>query len=246
MCLGSRKVENLSMGMSLHHQSKGAGRAVLRTDRWSAGLLCFANDATYRPGKQNMTAGCLSRLPLLTPGDDSEVPDMVAAVFQESVHAVSSQNSLQPVRHDLNWHNLDTDSVQKQRLRELYWWPIMDIYVHNMIASCVLCQYTDRNAKTAPSPLVPVDLPNGPWQKVGSDISGPFEHAKWDCRYSITLTDCYSKWPEVAFACTVTADEVVQFLATVFSREGNSYTLVSDNGCQFTSHAIATFLRERD
>ena len=35
-----------------------------------------------------MTADCLSGLPLPTTGDASEVPDMVAAVFLESLHAI--------------------------------------------------------------------------------------------------------------------------------------------------------------
>lgn len=117
----------------------------------------------------------------------------------------------------------------KQRLCELYWWPKMDNFVHNVIASCVSCQYSDKTANTAPPPLIPVDLPNGPWEKVGIDITGPFECAKWDCRYAITLIDYYSKWPEVAFAPTVTTDVVIQFLTTVFSREGNPSHLVSVN-----------------
>lgn len=69
--------------------SKGTGRAGLRIARWSARLFCFTYDDTYRTGKQNMTADCLSRLPLPAAGDASEVPDMVAGVFQESLHPVS-------------------------------------------------------------------------------------------------------------------------------------------------------------
>lgn len=80
----------------------------------------------------------------------------------------------------------------------------------------------------------------------GDQVTSPFERATWDCRYAITLTDYYSKWPEVAFASTVTTEVITCFLATVFSREGNPTYLASDNGCQFTSHEFATFLRERE
>jgi len=107
----------------------------------------------------------------------------------------------------------------------------MDTYVQIMIASCVPCQYT--------ATLIPVDHPNGPWEKVGIDITGPFEHAIWDCRYVLTLTDYYSKWPEVAFAPTVNTEVIIQFLTTVFSWEGNFSYIVSDNGCQLPSHAFA-------
>ncbi len=66
--------------------SKGTGRAGLRIARWSARLLCFTYDVTYHPGKHNVTADCL---PCSTTGDASEEPDIVAAVFQEALHAVS-------------------------------------------------------------------------------------------------------------------------------------------------------------
>lgn len=134
----------------------------------------------------------------------------------------------------------------KQRLRELYWWPHMDKCVETMIGSCVPCQCNDKTANTEPAPLTPVELPGGPWEKVAIDITSPFECATWDCRYAITLTYYYSKWPEVAFVSTVTTDMVIRFLGTVFSREGNPSCLVSDNGCQFTSHEFANFLRERE
>ena len=97
------------------------------------------------------------------------------------------------------------------------------------------CQYKDKTAKTAPAPLTTVELPDGPWEKVAIDITGPFERATWDCRYAIALTEYYSKWPEVAFVSTVTTEVIIRFLTSVFSCEENpSY------------HAFATFLRERE
>lgn len=133
----------------------------------------------------------------------------------------------------------------KQRLRDLYWWPRMDYEVHSSIASCSACQSCDKTARTCPAPLQPVDLPDGPFQKVAIDIVGPFERATQDCRFAITMVDYYSKWPEVAFTSNVTTNTVTKFLASVFAREGNPLTLVSDNGPQFVSSAFADFLTER-
>ena len=62
--------------------TKGIRRAGMRVARWSARLLCFDYDVIYRPGSQNYTADCLSRLPLHAPADstlDAE-PEMVAQV----------------------------------------------------------------------------------------------------------------------------------------------------------------------
>lgn len=133
----------------------------------------------------------------------------------------------------------------KQRLRELYWFPGMDALVRSEVSDCTLCPKMDKSARVCEAPLQPVPLPEGPWRKLGIDIVGPFETAKWDCKFAITLTDYYSKWPEVAFASTVTTETVVAFLRSVFSRYGNPESLVTDNGPQFTSAAFATFLKDQ-
>ncbi|KAL1252640.1 hypothetical protein QQF64_017333 [Cirrhinus molitorella] len=118
--------------------------------------------------------------------------------------------------------------------------------VETLIASSVTYQLNHKMAKPAPLPLIPVELPSSQWEKIAIDIMGPFEAASWDCRYGITLFVYFSKWPEVAFAPQVTADAVINFLHTVFSREGNMHCLVSDNGPQLTSSALADFLKEHN
>jgi len=46
--------------------SYGLGRAGMRIAHWSACLLSFNYEIVYKPGHQNVTADCLSRLPLPT------------------------------------------------------------------------------------------------------------------------------------------------------------------------------------
>ncbi|XP_023806938.1 uncharacterized protein K02A2.6-like [Oryzias latipes] len=133
----------------------------------------------------------------------------------------------------------------KQRLRDLYWFPGMDALVLSQVTECSLCQQTDKSAKVFQAPLQPVPLPEGPWEKLGLDIVGPFESATWDCKFAITLTDYYSKWPEVAFAPSVNSETVIQILSGLFCRYGNPECLVTDNGPQFTSASFSSFLRDK-
>lgn len=286
--------------------TKGMNRAGMRIARWSARLLCFDYDVVYRPGSQNYTADCLSRLPL--PATLDHVPDvdpeMVAQIsanlsalpitdfdsacsscpeltdlraqmekgWPASIKSVS--DTLAPyykIRDELSTYNnyilrgtrlIAPHSVRhalielaheghqgmvrtKQRLRDLYWWPKMDSQVQAAVTSCVLCQSNDKTAQTHPAPLQPVPLPDGPWKKLGLDIIGPFDTAIPSCRFAITLTDYYSKWPELAFSHAVTTNDVTQFLSSVFSRHGNPENIVTDNGTQFTSEAFASFLQNR-
>ncbi len=75
----------------------------------------------------------------------------------------------------------------------------MDAQVLIDIQACQLYQSNDKTAKPHLAPLQSLTLLEGPWQKVSMDIIWPFKTAASDCRYAITVTDCCSKWPEVAF-----------------------------------------------
>lgn len=121
----------------------------------------------------------------------------------------------------------------------------MDDLVHTVLSSCTICQACDKTARTSPAPLQPVEFPGGPFQHVAVDIVGPFESGAYDGRFTITLTDYFSQWPEVAFTPTVTTVTVVVFLASVFARKGNPCLITTDNGPQLASSAFADFLRER-
>jgi len=102
------------------------------------------------------------------------------------------------------------------------------------ISACVMCQTNGKCAKTHAALLQPVPLPDGPWQKVGIDIVGPFESANWDCRYVATyvplLIDCDTKWLEVVFTCSITTTAITTFLSTELAQFSNPAELVSDNG----------------
>ena len=65
--------------------SKGTVRAGMLIARWAARLLCFNYDVIYRPGAQNCTADCLSRLPLPASDEDcmDAEPEFVAFMSPE-------------------------------------------------------------------------------------------------------------------------------------------------------------------
>ena len=61
----------------------------MRVARWSARLLCFDYDIVYRPGSQNYTADCLSRLPLPLPADPfADVEPELLAQISSTLHAL--------------------------------------------------------------------------------------------------------------------------------------------------------------
>lgn len=72
----------------------------------------------------------------------------------------------------------------KQRLHELYWWPHMDAMVSDLIKTCTACQMNDKPARTY---AAPVELPQGPFQKVAVDVVGPGYTRLSLCHYATGL-----------------------------------------------------------
>lgn len=129
-------------------------------------------------------------------------------------------------------------------IRDKYWWPRMSQEIKERIQHCTVCNSTDKTAKRAPAPLQPVEFPKQPWEKLGLDIVGPVEHAPPSQRFFLVLIDYHSKWPEVQPVASVTSTTVINFLKTVFAREGLPCEIVSDNGVQFVSHEFQEFLHQ--
>ncbi len=58
----------------------------------------------------------------------------------------------------------------------------------------------------------------------------------------LVVMDAHSKWPEVAIMKSTSADKTIEKLGEMFSRFRPPVQFVSDNGPQFISHEMATFL----
>ena len=135
----------------------------------------------------------------------------------------------------------------KQLLRDLAWWPGMAKAAAALVTDCPTCSTKDAvlSQQARPAPMQAVELPDRPWKKLAIDIVGPIPDTLPGARYAITVTDYYSKWPEVALTGSVTTDDVISFLSQLWSREGFCDELISDNGPQFTSDQFEKYLTDR-
>lgn len=134
----------------------------------------------------------------------------------------------------------------KQRLRRYYWWPSMDRHVLEYMDACSVCHHLDKTAKVATQPLTTTELPKGPWERVAIDIRGPDNSMPHHSRFQVVLIDYFSKWVEVMMTNDTSTRRIIEFLRTGFYREGNPFTLISDNGVQFISREFEDFLKSRD
>lgn len=67
--------------------SKGQGRAGMRIARWSSRLLSFNYDIQFKPGRDNVTADCLSRLPL--PSSEPSLEDDIEVALTSALTAIT-------------------------------------------------------------------------------------------------------------------------------------------------------------
>jgi hypothetical protein len=51
-----------------------------------------------------------------------------------------------------------------------FWWPTIRSYVNSYIDGCDLCQRTKTRTTVARGPLMPLEIPQGPWQSISYDL----------------------------------------------------------------------------
>lgn len=122
-----------------------------------------------------------------------------------------------------------------RRARELIFWPGMSSEIRQYIESCNVC--ASSASRQAPEPLYMHDIPDRPWQKVGTDI---FTIKRRD--YLVTV-DYFSQFIEVDYLPVSDSETIVYKLKSHFARHGIPTTLISDNGPQFTAEHFQQFTR---
>ncbi|UYV73868.1 K02A2.6-like [Cordylochernes scorpioides] len=114
----------------------------------------------------------------------------------------------------------------RERAKGSVWWPWITSEIEEMVRTCPMCieERTNRH-----QPLLPSELPNCPWEKVGVDlftIKG---------QNYLLITDYYSRYPEIARLEDMTSASVIVHCKSIFARHGIPLEVRSDNGPQFGS-----------
>ena len=94
--------------------------------------------------------------------------------------------------------------------------------------------------KTSPprrQPMIPTELPDYPWQKVGTDLF----HFK-GVTY-LLVVDYFSRYPEITKLTSTTSLDIINALKSTFSRYGIPEMVMSDNGPQYSSQEFRDFAK---
>ncbi|CAB4033003.1 retrotransposon-like family member retr-1 [Paramuricea clavata] len=127
----------------------------------------------------------------------------------------------------------------KSRARQAVYWPGINHELTVLVSQCATC--TNHRNRQQKETLIPHDVPDQPWVKVGTDLFSL--HG----RDYLIVVDYHSKFFEVAhIAKPVEAPAVVREMKKIFSRHGIPQTVFSDNGPQYTAASFKLFSREWD
>ena len=122
----------------------------------------------------------------------------------------------------------------RDRARQSVWWPGLSTQLEKIVTSCeTCCKHQQQRAQ----PLVPSELPELPWQKIGTDL---FE---WKGDPFLLYVDYYSRYIEIAKLNRTTAGEVINKSKSIFARHGIPEIVFSDNGPQYTAEAFEDFAK---
>lgn len=120
------------------------------------------------------------------------------------------------------------------RARQVMYWPNITREIKEKLQNCSTCQ--KFQAKKSKEPLMPHDIPNIPFHKVGSDI---FE---WEGQSYLLIMDYYSKWIDYRKLKNKSATEVIDKWMELFSLYGIPKTIIADNN-PFNSNQCKIFAK---
>ena len=128
-------------------------------------------------------------------------------------------------------------SAMKRLLRTRVWFPGMDNAIHKTVEKCLACQASTPQVRR--DPLIPSEPPLQPWESLGADHWGPTP----DGKYILVVIDMLSKYPEVSYTDSTSADENIEILDNTMSRNDYCRNLRTDNGPPWNFHAMKTYLK---
>ena len=123
----------------------------------------------------------------------------------------------------------------RDRARLSVWWPGLSTQLEELVKNCEICC---KEQHQRAEPLIPSELPELPWQKVGTDL---FE---WKNDNYLLIVDYYSRFIEVVKLNRTTATEVINRTKTIFTRHGIPEVVFSDNGPQYSAEEYEKFSQD--
>ena len=121
------------------------------------------------------------------------------------------------------------------RARQSVYWPHMSAEIKEAVSRCAICQrHANQQQK---EPLIPHDVPELPWNKVGMDIMD-FRNKSY-----LLVVDFHSHYPEFRLINNKKSEDVIAALKSIFAVHGVPVEVIADN-MPFSSYTMKHFADE--
>lgn len=128
----------------------------------------------------------------------------------------------------------------KSNMRQLFWWPRMDIEIERYVRQCSCFQeITPRD-----TPVQNVDWPTTPFTHLALDIAGPKTDNDGKQFYVLVTIDYHSRFIVTrVYYKPITSRDIIELLRSIFATYGYCLKITTDNGSVFVSSEMNNFLR---
>ena len=123
----------------------------------------------------------------------------------------------------------------KLRARESVWWLDINSDIEKEVKSCDVCAKLQNDHA---EPMISTKFDDRPWKHLGSDLFF------WKGHTYLLVVCYYSRFIELAKLRSLTTEEVITHLKSMFSRHGVCDIFTSDNGGCYSGQAMQKFMKE--
>lgn len=131
----------------------------------------------------------------------------------------------------------------KETLRQKFYWTSLNDDVDRYVKSCDACQRKKPNSARKQGFMIPMRIPDKPFDILGMDLTGPLPATYRQSEYILVITDYLTKYVIAHPIRKATTEKVMDVLKKyVFYTHGVPKTIITDNGTNLTSHAMRGLL----
>ena len=123
--------------------------------------------------------------------------------------------------------------MQAQARESVYWLGI-DADIADYVSQCTIC--IKHKASQAAQPMLPRDIPDGPWQDIMAD------YMTHKCHENLIICDAFSKYPFMYKVTSKSVQSLCRHLLELIYQYGPPASLSTDNGPPFASDELTEFL----
>ena len=126
-----------------------------------------------------------------------------------------------------------------------YWWPDLTKFVHKYVDGCDICQRTKNFPSKPQGPLLPNEIPEGPWQNITVDFVTDLPPSEGKTAIMVTKCQLIKMGKFIPCTKTVDAEESADmFERNVWKLFGTPKKVTSDRGPQFTSKFLRALFKK--